>query len=391
MIAKIIARNLSYRKARTFLTLLGIIIGITAVVSLISIGSGMKKAINDQFEQLGADKISVVSLRVAGASSKGFTDKDVEEIRKIPGVKAVTPIYGITVGSEFKGVVKPITIWGVPVKDAEKTFSDARSFRILRGRWLKEGDKKKAVLGYKVHDSYYGKKVDIGEKIKIQDEEVEIVGIFAETGARERDEKMIMDIDFLRSITNAGDRVTGIVVQAENEKNIEELSLRIKRKLEKTHEKGTFEVLTLQQLADKIASSFTIVQIVFGGIAGVSILVGGIGIANTMLMSVMERRRDIGVFKATGASNMHILKVIVAESGILGAIGGSIGLALGYAISKMINIAGERTLGSNVLVTHISFELAAFALLFSFIIGAISGIYPAYLATKQNPVEVLRT
>jgi len=391
MIVNLIARSLMHRKTRTFLTLLGVIIGITAVVSLISIGSGMKQAINEQFEKLGGDKIYVTSLISQGVSAKGFNDADVEEIRKVIGIKAVTPVYGVSVGSEFKGETKPITIWGVPVKDAERTFSDARSFRIFRGRWLKEGDRKKAAIGFKVHDDYYERKVNVGDKILIKDNEIEVIGIFAESGDNEQDEKLIMDIDYIRDIVGAGDSVTSVVVQAENEKEVKAVALRIKNALEKTHESKSFEVLTSQLLVSQIQSSFTVVQIVFGGIAAVSILVGGIGIINTMVMSVMERRREIGIFKATGASDMHVIKVIVAESGVLGALGGVTGISLGYVISKAINIGAERALGANVLVTRVTAELAAFALIFSFGVGVVSGFYPAYLAIRQNPVEVLRS
>jgi putative ABC transport system permease protein len=148
-------KNLTFRKMRTFLTLLGIIIGITAIVALVSIGEGMTKSVNEQFDRLGADKIFVASMVAAGGAGEGLNDDDLKKIEKLPGVRFVTPVFSTVAGSEFKGEEKAIPITGVPAKAAEQTFSDGQAFLISKGRWIGPGDRRKATIGFKIHDDFY--------------------------------------------------------------------------------------------------------------------------------------------------------------------------------------------------------------------------------------------
>ncbi|RMF90544.1 MAG: ABC transporter permease [Methanobacteriota archaeon] len=385
-------KNLTFRKMRTFLTLLGIIIGITAIVALVSIGEGMTKAVNDQFDKIGADKIFVASMMSGGGGTgQSLTDADVRLVERIPGVKFVTPIYTLVAGSEFKGEEKALPITGVPAKAAEQTFSDARAFRLMEGRWISQGDRKKATIGFKVHDDFYRVKVNVGDKILIQGNEVEVVGIFADTGDNDMNQRAFMDFDYLREIMGKGDEITEMVVRVDDISQAEAVSIRIKEALEKNHDTQSFVVLTSQELVKQITDSFKVIQVVFGGIAAVSLIVGGVGIANTMIMNVLERTKEIGIMKATGAKSIHVLRMIVVESGIIGIIGGGIGVLMGYVISLGINRAAEQYLGPNVLTTAVTMELALFALTFSFVVGIISGVYPAYRAAKLDPVVALRS
>lgn len=384
-------KNLLFRKMRTFLTLLGIIIGITAIVALVSIGEGMTKSVTSQFDRLGADKIFVASMVSAGGSGEGLRDKDLNRIKKIPNVKAVIPVFTLVAGSEYKGEEKAIPITGVPSREAEKVFSDAQAFRILSGRWIGPGDRRKTTIGFNIHDDFYRVKVDVGDKLEIQGNEVEVVGIFADTGDNDQNNRIFIDFDYLREIMDKGDEITSMVVRVNDISKAGVVSIRIEEALEKNHETSSFMVLTSEQLVKQITDSFKIIQVVFGGIAAVSLIVGGVGIANTMIMNVLERTKEIGIMKATGAQRSHILKMIVVESGIIGIIGGSIGIFIGYVMSLGINIAAEQYLGANVLSTAVTRELALFALGFAFIIGVLSGLYPAYRASKLDPIVALRT
>ncbi len=385
-------KNLTFRKMRTFLTLLGIIIGITAIVALVSIGEGMTKSVNEQFDRLGADKIFVASMMTGGGGTgEGLTDKDLNKIRKIPGVKVVIPVVTLVAGSEFKGEEKALSITGVPAREAEQTFSDAQAYRVFRGRWLGPGDRRKATIGFNIHDDFYRVKVDVGDKIEIQGNEVDVIGIFADTGDNDQNNRIFMDFDYLREIMNKGDDITSMVVRVDDIGKAEAVSIRIKEALEKNHDTSSFVVLTSQELVKQITDSFKVIQVVFGGIAAVSLIVGGVGIANTMIMNVLERTKEIGIMKATGAKSTHVLKMIVVESGIIGIIGGSIGIFIGYIISLGINVAAEQYLGANVLTTAVTSQLAGFALGFSFVIGILSGLYPAYRASKLDPIVALRS
>lgn len=383
-------KNLAYQKMRAVLTLLGVIIGITAVVAMVSIGAGMSKAIEEQFEAFGTNKIIVTATQQLGARGKGLTDSDVDDIEDVFGVEFVAPMYSVSTASEFKGEEKVVTAMGLDPAKAKRTFSDVGAYNLYSGRWLQAGDRNVVVVGFQIHDDYYKSSVEMGNKIVIQGEEFRVVGIFNEIGDPDRDNVIMMDIGRLREILGRGDSVTGMIARVKNGEDVDRVALRIEEMLKNKHEDAEFMVSTSQQLLESIKSMTQVIQIVFGGIAAISLLVGGIGIANTMIMNVMERTPEIGIMKATGATNNQIMKVFLAESGIFGLIGGSVGVFFGYLISKAINIAAETYLGPNLLVTAVTNEMIVQALAFSLVVGVVSGVYPAYRAVKLDPVEALR-
>lgn len=383
-------KNLVYQKMRAVLTLLGVIIGITAVVAIVSIGAGMSKAVEEQFEAFGTNKIIVTATRQLGATGKGLTDSDVDDIEDVFGVEFVSPMYSVSTASEFKGEEKIVTAMGIDPAKAKRTFSDVGAFNLQSGRWLQAGDRNVVVVGYQIHDDYYKSSVETGNKIIIQGAEFRVVGIFNEIGDPDRDTVIMMDIGRLRDLLDRGDSVTGMIARTKNGADVDMVALRIEELLKNRHEDAEFLVSTSQQLLESIKSMTQVIQVVFGGIAGISLLVGGIGIANTMIMNVMERTPEIGIMKATGATNRQVMNIFLVESGIFGLIGGAIGVLFGYLISKGINVVAEEYLGPNLLVTAVTSEMVIMALVFSLVVGVASGVYPAYRAVKLDPVEALR-
>ncbi|MEE8167500.1 MAG: ABC transporter permease [Candidatus Hydrothermarchaeales archaeon] len=383
-------KNLAYQRMRAVLTLLGVIIGITAVVSMVSIGAGMTKAVEEQFEAFGTNKIIISSTAEMGFKGRGLVDADVEDIEEIMGVAFVSPMYSIATGSEFKGDEKIANIWGLDPDKSERTFSDVGGYQLYRGRWLRSGDRNVIVIGFTIHDDFYNKRVELGNNIKIQGEKFRVVGIFQETGDPDHDNTIMVNLDRIRELMGREDSVTAVVARVTDGYDVNIVRQRIEERLKRRHESAEFTILTSQQLIETISSALKVIQVVFGGIAGVSLVIGGIGIANTMIMNVLERTREIGIMKATGATNSQVMRIFLFESGVFGFVGGSIGVFFGYVISKMINVAAEKYLGPGLLTTAVTPEMVLYALVFSVVVGIVSGLYPAYKAVKLDPVEALR-
>jgi putative ABC transport system permease protein len=386
-------RNLSHHKLRSFLTLLGVIIGIMAVVSMISIGSGMKAALKEQLEQLGSDKIFVVPRLAYGTSAVTLSDDDAEAIARVSGVAFVSPLYSVAGDVGYRNERKIVKIYGIDPEKAEATFGGGASgYRLLKGRWLQKGDMYKAVIGYGVYSDVFSRDVNVGSVLRVHGVEFQVVGVFKKTGDRDKDYTIYTNIDAVRGIFGAGEKVTLIIARVEKGADIEEVRLRIERLLERRKgSKENFFVMTQKEIIERVGEAYRVVQVVFGGLAAVSLIVGAIGIANTMIMNVTERTREIGVLKATGASNQQVMKIFLTDAAILGMSGGSIGVAMGYLISLTINAAAARYLGEGVLTTAVTPGLVVFALGFSLAIGVVAGMYPAYRALKLDPVEALRS
>lgn len=384
-------KNLGYRKARAFLTLLGVIIGITAVVSMVSIGTGMRVALEEELKVLGTDKIIIQPQQLyAGATTKGLKEADSDALERVIGVNFVSPMFNVLSNIEFKGEEKTVTLWGLSPEKAERTFAGTSGYQLFQGRWLRKGDKNKVTIGFSIHDDFFDRKVNVGNNLQVKGRNFEVIGIFGKTGDRDSDYAIYADIDQVRELFGKVDDVTLIVVRVKEGYDVEQVGVRIEALLEKRRDEEDFTVLTPAQLAEQVGQAYKIVQIVFGGIAAISLIVGGIGIANTMIMNVLERTQEVGIMKAIGASNTQVMKTFLFESGVIGVTGGSIGVVFGFLISKGINIASSRYLGEGLLTTYVSPQMVIFAITFSFVMGVISGLYPAYRASKMDPVAALR-
>jgi|TARA_B100001964_G_scaffold245771_1_gene335862 putative ABC transport system permease protein len=384
-------KNLTNQKSRTFLTLLGVIIGITAVVAMVSIGTGMRMALDEQVKTLGSDKIIIQPKQLlGGTSTKGLTEADSDAVEKIVGINFVSPMYNVVSNVKFKGEDKTVTIWGLSPEKAERTFAGVSGFKLFQGRWLRGGDRGKIAIGFGIHDDFFDRSVNVGNNIIINDKRFEVIGIFSKTGDRDNDYTVYADIDQTREFLEKTDEVSVIVARVKEGYNVDKIGYMIQVVLEKRHNENDFTVLTPSQLADQVGQTFKIVQIVFGGIAAISLLVGGIGIANTMIMNVLERTQEVGIMKAIGASNKQVITAFLFESGVIGIVGGSIGVIFGFIISKGINLAASRYLGEGILTAYVSPQMAIFAITFSLGMGIISGLYPAYRASKLDPIIALR-
>ncbi|MFH1501072.1 MAG: ABC transporter permease [archaeon] len=396
---KLAIKNIRRRRLRAWLTMIGIFISIATIFVLISLSVGLQGAVLDQFEQLGGNKLFVQPNTgfLGPPGSVGgdiLTEKDVETIEKVRGVEDYSYFVAGNAKVEFRGVTRYMLVWGLPL-DRQDVFLEMGGLEAEEGQLLEKGDSGKLLLGqwFKTGRAL-SKEVDIGNKVTINDEEFKAKGILKLIGNPDDDRSIMMDLDTFRILFNIPERVDFIMVQVQDGEDINEVANRIESDLRKergeTEKTQTFTILTPEELLESFGNILSIVTTFLAGIAAISLLVGGIGIANTMYTSVLERTKEIGVMKAIGAQNKDILEVFLIESGMLGLVGGIIGVLLGVVIGELIQYIAFTQLGTTLLQVDYPLWLVAGSLAFSFGVGSLFGFLPARQAAKTNVVDALR-
>lgn len=398
---KIAFQGIRKRKLRSWLTLIGIFIGIAAVVSLISIGQGLQAVVEEEFNALGANRIIV---QPAGSSfgptdnpTKPLTKDDVEVLEKVQGIKTVGyssfRVASMTWANEFQiGFVGSI-----PGGDGGKLITQVTaSDKIQLGNELRESEKGKVLLGYNYG---FSKKYDTlltpGRKIFVNGKEFQVAGIKESLGNEPDNLQVFMNEEDFKELFDIGDTVSLIVLEvmpgripAEVLPNVEQ-ALRRHRDVKEGQE--DFEAETFEEVLKSFLTLLNVIQAIIIGIASISLVVGAIGIMNTMYTAVIERTKEIGIMKAIGAKNKDIQNMFLIESGLLGLAGGIIGVIAGIGIGKLIEIIVANAIGADYLKPLFPAWLILGALAFAFILGSISGYLPAKQAAKLNPVEALAT
>jgi putative ABC transport system permease protein len=392
-------KELNRRKLRSWLTLVGVFIGIAAIISLISLGQGLQNAITGQLSSLGTDKLMVMSKGGSfGSGSTGtvkLLEGDLEAVQGVSGVKTATGIIYNTGRVEFNDLVRYNFVEGIPTEeDNYKLFTQMQNYKLLSGRGLQPGDKYKAVVGYEyTNPDFFGREVSVGEKILVKDEEFKIVGIYQKIGSPPDDKAVIIPIDAYQELFGKPQEISMMIVQVDAGEEPSLVAEEVKKELRDyrnlKEKEEDFSVQTPEQLFSSFGTILDIVQIVLIGIAGISLLVGGINIMNSMYTSVLQKTKEIGVMKALGAKNYQIMAFFLVEAGLYGLGGGIVGVVGGMLIAKLVEFGVTYALGP-YLVIKFSWWLIGGTLLFSFLVGALSGLAPAYRASKLNPVESLR-
>ncbi|MBW3019584.1 ABC transporter permease [Candidatus Woesearchaeota archaeon] len=387
------------RLTRTLLTMIGIFIGIAAVVSLVSLGQGMKMAINDQFASVGTDKVIVEGASAGfgppgqGAAGK-ITKDDVNLIEKQTGIQVAAGRLLLQSTLDYGDSSRLVFVASLPDEpEKRELLIEAGGLKVKEGRMLKSTDSGKMIVGYNIwNKDYFGKPVEIGTKFEINGKDFDIIGLMDKVGAG-RDDALIANEDDIRSMVGDKDIYHAIIAKVYEGQDPEEVAERVEKAMrrDRNQKKGMedFTVSTSGELLDSINTILGVLQAVFIGIAAISLFVGGIGIMNTMYTAVLERTKQIGIMKAIGAKNSSIMTLFIIESGLLGMVGGGIGIAIGIGLSKMVEFAARGAIG-DVIQASFPWYLIVGALAFSFIVGTASGLLPAIQASKMQPVEALR-
>lgn len=394
-------KNLTHRRLRSWLTMIGIIIGITAVVSLIGMGQGLKVAISSQFGSMGTDKLAVMASGGLGPPGTGVvTPLTKDNAKKIEQVNGVKNAVGRLVRSgklKYNDHVRFGYAASMAEGEDRKLIEEALNLEAGEGRLLRDGDSKKTVLGSNLGEENAGfeKQIVVGSKILLQDEGFEVVGFLEKQGSFLVDGIVLTEEDDLRKILDIpDDEMDVIAVQVHPnadmkavQENIEKL-MRKERGVDKGEE--DFTVQSPQAVLAQVNSTLFAVQLFVYIIAAISILVGGIGIMNTMFTSVLERTKEIGIMKSIGAKNSTIFSLFFIESGLIGSIGGIMGAVLGISMAMGLAFVGRLALGTDIIRAEISIWLVMGAIFGSFLLGSIFGIIPAMNASKLSPVDALR-
>ena len=394
-----VIENFGRRKLRSWLTMTSIFIGIAAVVSLVSLGQGMEKFIDEQFEAFGADKIIIrpkTGFAPPGSdiTTAELTKDDEDVIESVRGISETTSFILENVKVEFNEQTRFYQIFSIPTDKGKKLYDEVNQFDIQDGRDIRKGDKFKVLVGIAfIEDDLFQPNVKVGDKIEINDLDFKVVGHYERIGNSQDDRSIIITEAAMRDIFDIEDRVDFIIARASKGDKPSNVAARVEKELRDfrglEEGKEDFVVQTSEDFIETLENILLVVQLVLVGIASISLLVGGIGITNTMYTAVLERTKEIGIMKSIGARNSDILKIFLLESGILGLAGGAIGVVLGMSFSKLVEIAVATT-GNTFLKASFSPYLIIGTLLFAFVVGALSGVTPAIRASKLRPVDALR-
>ena len=404
----IVWRALFSNKTRSFLTMLGIIIGVAAVVIIIAVGSGAQKLILSQLEGLGNSELIAVlpgksdesgpPAIVFGITTTTLTLRDKQAIEREENVsfaKAVAAYYEMDMAVSWQNFFYDTSLVGVT-----SNYFDVEGGELDSGRFFTEEEvasmAKVAVIGDTVALELFGPVNPIGQRIRISNHLVEVIGVLKRRGSvafQNYDDQILLPLNFVQRSIAGVSHLSAIRIRVDGQENIEQTLEEVRQTLREQHgienpEDDDFSVRSFRDAIDLVATVTDAIRYFLAAMAALSLLVGGIGIMNIMLVGVTERTREIGLRKAVGANNWYILRQFLLESIILTLIGGLIGLILGIAISYLIYIVVISLNYQWAFV--ISWQAIILAISISVIIGLIFGLYPARKASLLSPIEALR-
>ncbi len=389
--------HLRHRGLRTWLTLLGIVIGISSVILLVGIADGMSQQVSERLDEFGTDIMTISGGSTAMRGPPGATDSttssgkltydDLEVVERVDGVEVASPSLSVKVEVGYKKDLGDKTITGVDTA----TYLETSSLdEVAEGRYLEKGDTRVALISSRTAESGFSKPVGVNSVLELDGQKYRVVGVLDSGMGGMGGGGSIMvpleDAEDLAGDSIADGEISSISVKVAEGYNVSAVEDKIEWALMKsrrvTEDDRDFSIMSSQAMEESITEMLGTLTLFLGVVSGVSLLVGGIGISNTMFMSVLERTREIGVLKSLGATSGQIQGLFLMEAAMIGIAGGVLGLALGWALIQLVAVFGYPGV--------ISPFMTAFAVIFSAGVGIVAGTYPAKEAAKVPAMVALR-
>lgn len=398
-------RSLFHNKLRSLLTMLGIIIGVTSVILLTSIGEGVKNKVSSQVEELGANLLYVFPGKVEtkpstngksqlgvkngmlGSAKSPFVYEDVLALKNKENIAAVTGVYNSVDKLDILNLL-------VSTTGVDEDFIQTNKLELEQGRFISKEDRERkapvAVIGDQVNKEIFNGENSIGKTFTLNSKEYEVIGILKykkpeNMGPGSEDINVKIYLTITELLSRAKEKnISRILVKATTSQAVDPAEEIIRTELDRNHPSDAYSIIKQQDMVNTVADILNMLNAALGGIAGISLVVGGIGIMNIMLVSVVERTREIGVRKAIGARRRDILAQFLIEAVTLSIVGALIGLAAGIWGSKLIPRLAP------MVPTAVSVPAAIISILFAFLIGVFFGVFPAAKAARLDPIEALR-
>lgn len=379
---KMALRSIKGNKLRAILTMLGIIIGTSSVIVLVSIAQGSTQSVTNQINSLGTNLLTINTF----GTDLSLTQDKIDKLSKIDGVKAISPVVSGRVTAK-----KGTTSAQESLIGTNEAYETVRDTQVTAGRFISDLDiqarSKVAVIGSDTATTLFGMDNPIGQNIQVNGNTFQVVGVLKSKGSsmgQSGDDVIVTPLSTAERLTKTTS-VNQIYLQGKDQNQMDIVMAEVQDAMARMfpNKSDSYNVANQQDLMNTMSSVTQSMTMMLGGIAGISLLVGGIGIMNIMLVSVSERTKEIGIRKAIGAKRRDILWQFLIESVVLSCMGGIIGILFGLGVGNVLGSAMGMTVSFSTSIIILAF-------LFSLVVGVVFGVFPANKASKLNPIQALR-
>jgi len=391
-------RNLKHQKVRTWLTIVGIVVGVAAVIVLVGLADGLRSSVSGQLAAFGPKTIIVSPVSISGGIGAGPTnlrptlgklfERDAEKIARIEGIHLATKVIMTSLDMKFRDKRISASVYGVEPEG----YTETTSIKIGEGRFLQPGDRRVAVVGYSIaNDNFGDDKISVNNMVELGGQQYRVIGILQKSGSSfgPGDGSVFVSYDDGRELAGdalAAREINGIRIIVDEGFDTEEVANRIEFVLASMHkvplDDKDFTLITPKFIEDQVNSILGTLTLFLGAVSGIALVVGGVGISNTMFVSVMERTKEIGVLKSVGAQNWQIERLFLVEAAMIGLVGGIMGVLFGIMVVLLLGVFGINATPS-IPTVLISFIIAMS-------VGMAGGFIPARNAAKIPAVEAMR-